>query len=76
MTVDGSELKFTGGFGDLHTRVYGETLAGRGFTIADARPAIELVQRVRSNQTATVTIAVSASRASARRGPHRRGATA
>lgn len=49
MTVDGREVEFTEGFGDLHTRVYSETLEGRGFTIADARPAIELVHHIRTD---------------------------
>ncbi len=48
ITVDGDEIEFSGGFRDLHTRVYEETLAGRGFGIADARPAIELVRRVQT----------------------------
>jgi UDP-N-acetyl-2-amino-2-deoxyglucuronate dehydrogenase len=48
ITVDGEEVEFSGGFRDLHTRVYEETLAGRGFRIADARPAIELVDRLRN----------------------------
>lgn len=47
ITVDGEEIEFSGGFRDLHTRVYEETLAGRGFRIADARPAIELVYGLR-----------------------------
>jgi UDP-N-acetyl-2-amino-2-deoxyglucuronate dehydrogenase len=48
MTVDGEEIEFTAGFTDLHTRVYEETLAGRGFGIDDARPAIELAHRIRN----------------------------
>jgi len=48
ITVDGEEIEFSGGFRDLHTVVYEETMAGRGFTIADARPAIELVHSLRS----------------------------
>lgn len=47
ITVDGEEVEFSGGFRDLHTRVYEETLAGRGFGIADARPSIELVHAIR-----------------------------
>ena len=47
ITVDGRELEFSEGFGELHTRVYEETLAGRGFGIAEARPSIELVHRIR-----------------------------
>jgi UDP-N-acetyl-2-amino-2-deoxyglucuronate dehydrogenase len=45
--VDGTEVEFSHGFDDLHTRVYEETLAGRAFGIADARPSIELVHRIR-----------------------------
>lgn len=48
ITVDGEEVEFTEGFTGLHTRVYEETLAGRGFRIADARPAIDLVYRIRT----------------------------
>ena len=45
--VDGEQLEFSEGFTDLHTRVYQEVLAGRGFGIADARPSIELSHRIR-----------------------------
>lgn len=47
ITVDGKEIEFTEGFADLHTRVYEKTLADEGFRISDARPSIELVQRIR-----------------------------
>jgi UDP-N-acetyl-2-amino-2-deoxyglucuronate dehydrogenase len=46
MTYDGQEIEFSGGFKDLHTRVYEEILAGRGTGISDARPAIELVHAI------------------------------
>ncbi|MCC5934613.1 MAG: Gfo/Idh/MocA family oxidoreductase [Candidatus Cyclonatronum sp.] len=48
ITIDGREIEFSGGFTDLHTRVYEETLAGRGFGLADARPSIELVHGIRT----------------------------
>jgi UDP-N-acetyl-2-amino-2-deoxyglucuronate dehydrogenase len=48
ITVDGDELEFSGGFTDLHTVVYRETLAGRGFTLQDARPSIVLVHNIRN----------------------------
>jgi len=48
ITVDGKEVEFSEGFTDLHTRVYDETLAGRGFGIADARPSIELTYAIRT----------------------------
>jgi UDP-N-acetyl-2-amino-2-deoxyglucuronate dehydrogenase len=47
ITVDGEEVEFSEGFTDLHTRVYEEVLAGRGFGIADARPSVELTSRIR-----------------------------
>ena len=51
ITVDGADVEFSEGFADLHTRVYEEALAGRGFGIDDSRPAIELSYRIR--QTAS-----------------------
>lgn len=48
ITVDGEEIEFSGGFTDLHTRVYEETLSGNGFGIEDARPSIELVHKLRT----------------------------
>jgi UDP-N-acetyl-2-amino-2-deoxyglucuronate dehydrogenase len=49
LTIDGRELEFSEGFGDLHTSFYKEVLSGRGFGIEDARPAIELVYRIRKD---------------------------
>ncbi len=48
ITIDGEELEFSDGFTDLHTVVYQEALAGRGFGIHDARPSIELVHQIGS----------------------------
>lgn len=48
ITVDGREVEFSEGFTDLHTRVYEETLAGRGFGITEARPSIELTYAIRA----------------------------
>ena len=48
ITVDGNEIEFSEGFTDLHTRVYEETLAGRGFGIKDARPSIQLTHAIRT----------------------------
>jgi UDP-N-acetyl-2-amino-2-deoxyglucuronate dehydrogenase len=47
INVDGDEVEFSEGFADLHTRVYEEILAGRGFGIADARPSVELTSAIR-----------------------------
>ena len=50
ITVDGTEIEFSEGFTDLHTRVYEETLAGRGFGIEVARPSIALVHALRTTE--------------------------
>jgi UDP-N-acetyl-2-amino-2-deoxyglucuronate dehydrogenase len=47
ITVDGEEMEFSEGFTDLHTAVYREILAGRGFGTEDARPSINLVHDLR-----------------------------
>lgn len=49
ITVDGAELEFTEGFGDLHTRIYELVLAGKGFGIEHIRPSIELVYKIRTS---------------------------
>jgi len=49
ITVDGKEIEFSEGFTDLHTVVYQETLAGRGFGLEEARPSIELAHDIRNS---------------------------
>jgi len=49
ITVDGSELEFTESFGDLHTAVYRDILAGGGHGIDEARRSIELVHAIRTS---------------------------
>ena len=44
ITVDGEEIEFSGGFTDLHTKVYQGALAGKGYGLEDARTAILLVE--------------------------------
>ena len=48
IAIDGTEVDFTDGMTDLHTRVYEDILAGRGLGIDDARPSIELVHQIRT----------------------------
>lgn len=55
MLVNGEELEFSDGFTELHTRSYEEVLAGRGFGLADSRPAIETVARIRSSKPVGLT---------------------
>jgi UDP-N-acetyl-2-amino-2-deoxyglucuronate dehydrogenase len=54
ISVDDHEVEFSEGFTDLHTRVYEEVLAGRGFGIEDGRPAIDLSHRIRETPAAIV----------------------
>ncbi len=47
ITIDGEAVEFSGGFTDLHTRVYEDILAGGGYGIDAARAAIELAHDIR-----------------------------
>ena len=47
ITVDGQEVEFSEGFTDLHTVLYREVLAGRGFGIEQAFPSVRLAQAIR-----------------------------
>jgi len=51
ITVDGEEIEFSSGFGDLHIRSYQEILAGRGFGLEDNRAAISAVSAIRGAET-------------------------
>ena len=42
-------LEFSGGFTDLHTKVYKGILEGNGYGIEDARQAIEIVHDIRNS---------------------------
>ena len=46
ITINGRAVEFSGGFTDLHTESYASILAGKGFSIADVRPAIETVETI------------------------------
>jgi len=48
ITLDGEEIEFSGGFTDLHTLVYQQTLAGQGFVLEEAKTAIQIVHDIRS----------------------------
>lgn len=49
LAIDGQEVDFSSGFGELHTLVYRDILAGGGFGIEDARPSIEAVHMIRES---------------------------
>jgi UDP-N-acetyl-2-amino-2-deoxyglucuronate dehydrogenase len=46
--IDGKEVEFSGGFADLHTVVYRQVLAGKGFGIEAARASINLAYQIRN----------------------------
>ena len=48
ITIEGEELEFSGGFTDLHTKVYKGVLDGKGYGLKDARQAIEIVHDIRN----------------------------
>jgi UDP-N-acetyl-2-amino-2-deoxyglucuronate dehydrogenase len=50
LSISDELLDFSEGFTDLHTQSYGEILAGRGFGITAARPAIELAHSIRTRR--------------------------
>jgi UDP-N-acetyl-2-amino-2-deoxyglucuronate dehydrogenase len=56
ITIDGEELEFSEGFTDLHTIIYRETLAGRGFGLEEARPSVELVHNIRDASPIGLTL--------------------
>ena len=47
LTMDESEIEFSDGFTNLHTLSYEKILQGKGFTLLDAAPSIELVHQFR-----------------------------
>lgn len=47
ITIDGEEIEFSGGFTDLHTKVYEDILSGNGYGVEDARTAIKIVEEIR-----------------------------
>lgn len=47
--IEGEELEFSGGFTDLHTKVYQGILNGEGYGLEDARSAIEIVHDIRNS---------------------------
>jgi len=55
ITIEGEELEFSGGFTDLHTRVYEGILNGNGYGLEDARQAVEIVHNIRHAESIGLT---------------------
>ncbi len=54
MSVDDEEFEFSDGFTDLHTLVYQDILAGKGYGLDAARAAINLVYELRNAKATRV----------------------
>ena len=50
ITIDGSELEFSKGFTDLHTRSYEHILQGKGFGCEETRASIQTVHDIRNGK--------------------------
>ena len=46
--IDGQEFEFSEGFTELHKLVYTDILSGKGYGLEATRPAIKIVERIRS----------------------------
>ncbi|HOW09526.1 MAG TPA: Gfo/Idh/MocA family oxidoreductase [Bacteroidales bacterium] len=49
ITVEGEEIEFSEGFGELHTTSYREILDGRGFGLSDARQSVITAFTIRNS---------------------------
>ncbi|MDB5281887.1 MAG: Gfo/Idh/MocA family oxidoreductase [Bacteroidota bacterium] len=50
MTLEGEEIEFSDGFTDLHNRSYEEVFKGKGFSVADSLPSIQIAHDIRHQQ--------------------------
>ena len=48
LSIEGEEIEFSKGFTDLHTVSYREIIEGKGYGLADAKNAIEIVSQIRN----------------------------
>lgn len=49
ITLNKEEIEFSGGFADLHTETYNHILEGKGFSLMEAKPAVETVYTIRNS---------------------------
>ncbi|MEI7499291.1 MAG: Gfo/Idh/MocA family oxidoreductase [Bacteroidota bacterium] len=50
LVMGDQEIEFSDGFTDLHTEMYSEIIAGRGYGLKDAKQSINIVYHIRNNQ--------------------------
>ena len=49
ISINNDEIEFSGGFKDLHTKVYEDIIKGNGYGLEDARKSIEIVHQIRNS---------------------------
>jgi UDP-N-acetyl-2-amino-2-deoxyglucuronate dehydrogenase len=52
LAIEGEEINLSENFQSLHTRVYEETLAGRGISLEEVRPSVELIYNLNHQKIA------------------------
>lgn len=50
ITIDGQEIEFSEGFGDLHTKSYREILADKGFGLKEVAVSVKIASDIRNAQ--------------------------
>ena len=48
ISIEGEEIEFSGGFTNLHTKIYEDIISNKGYGLEDARQAIEIVHDIRT----------------------------
>ena len=48
ISIEGEEIEFSGGFSNLHTKIYEDIISNKGYGLEDARQAIEIVHDIRT----------------------------
>lgn len=48
ISIQGTELEFSGGFKNLHSKIYKDIISNKGYGLEDARQAIEIVHDIRT----------------------------
>ena len=48
ISIQGTELEFSGGFNNLHSKIYSDIISNKGYGLEDARQAIEIVHDIRT----------------------------
>ena len=53
--IQGDELEFSGGFAELHTKVYEDIINGNGYGLNDCKEAINIVSEIRNADLSAIS---------------------